>query len=60
MDHEVLRIEMESAMGDDFPTMLLGQIAKDLEDATGLMVRTTVSKGRSLGRAPPPQQRIST
>lgn len=59
LDHDVLKVEIESTMGDEFPTMVLGQTVNDLEEATGLRLRTTVTRARSLGRAPPPQQRIT-
>ncbi|MDA4135228.1 MAG: hypothetical protein OK441_06635, partial [Thaumarchaeota archaeon] len=59
VDHEVMRVEIESAMGDDLPTMVLSQAAKDLEEATGLRVRTKVRRTKSIGKSPAPVQKVT-
>jgi exopolyphosphatase / guanosine-5'-triphosphate,3'-diphosphate pyrophosphatase len=56
LDRDLLKIEIESAMGEDFPVMLLSQTAKDLEEATGLRVRTSVARSAGLRKAAAPQQ----
>jgi hypothetical protein len=58
-DHDVLRVDIESAMGREFPSTLLGRTMRDLEDATGLRVRTTVTGGRGQGKVPAQAQDIT-
>ena len=59
LDQDLLKIDVQARSVEEFPMLVLGQTAKDLEEATGLRVRTSIEpKKAGVKPRSPTQERI--